>query len=95
MRRLIRLILVVALFGVGWILLRAWLEEAASPAQEGSDFSGTPSGASGEPAPAPAGANQATKAELYEQAKRLGIARRSKMTKQQLADAIDAARSQG
>ena len=95
MRRLLRLIFVVALFGAGWILLRAWLEEAASPAQVGSDSSPTPSGASGEPARASAGANQATKAELYEQAKRLGIARRSKMTKQQLADAIEAAQSQG
>jgi hypothetical protein len=85
MRFLRRLVLLAAL-AAGAAYVKQLFDEQQAPAQteqpsQGSSANGSPANGSG----------SATKAELYEQAQRLGIEGRSKMTKSELERAIRAA----
>jgi Rho termination factor, N-terminal domain len=83
MRRLIGLAVAATVIGAVWILLRDLLaEREIEESQPGS----TGTGASGN------GAGGMSKAELYREAQELDVEGRSKMTKDELAAAIEAAR---
>jgi Rho termination factor, N-terminal domain len=87
MRRLLRFLITAALLGAGALALKAWLdgsdfEATEAPSSESPQSSAT-GGSNGSPRP-----TKATKAELYEQAKKLGIENRSKMSKAELERAI-------
>jgi NAD(P)H-hydrate repair Nnr-like enzyme with NAD(P)H-hydrate epimerase domain len=79
MRRLLRISLLAALGALAWVVARELLAESGDGADSGD----------GEVAGRPL--EQKSRAELYEQAKRLKIEGRSKMSKDQLVDAIAAA----
>jgi Rho termination factor, N-terminal domain len=87
MRRLIGLLLAATVIGAAWVLLRDLLAEREIeerlPASESSSAN---TGASGN------GAGGPSKAELYREAQELEVEGRSKMTKDELAAAIEAAR---
>jgi hypothetical protein len=104
MRTLIRLTLLGTGLLAGAALLRRWLEEQPgmeAPAQPGMEAQ-APAQPVAPPQPAtpttvtsppPDRSVAATRKELYERARELDIEGRSKMTKQQLADAVHRAES--
>jgi hypothetical protein len=86
-KRLLQLIVFGALAAGLWVFLRELLEadrEALSAPGEPGSEGPTPAGNG-------AGLAGATKAELYERAKKLDVEGRSKMTKDELAAAVAAA----
>jgi hypothetical protein len=80
MGRLLRLSLLAALGALAWVLARELLAESG-------DRPGSGGGEVGAGRPP----EEKSRDELYEQAKRLGIEGRSKMSKDQLVEAIAAA----
>jgi Rho termination factor, N-terminal domain len=87
MRRLIGIALAATVIGAVWVLLRDLLaEREIEESLPASDSSPATTGASGN------GAGGPSKAELYREAQELEVEGRSKMTKQQLAEAVAAAR---
>jgi hypothetical protein len=92
MRRLFRLLLVGGLIAGAWALLRELLEQpppepsAPEPPAAPSETARAGSTASAN------GAANVSKAELYREAQELDVAGRSKMNKEQLAEAVAAAR---
>ena len=102
-KRATKLILLGALAAGLWVLLRGLLESdrSSSPASpetgEGAPAPAPPETGEGAPAPSGNGARVAgaTKAELYERAKQLDVEGRSKMSKDELAEAVAAAERSG
>ena len=88
MRRLIRIAIAAALT----VLIAAGIRRLL----ESTEREGIPaSTGDGRPAPLPAGSSPPTREELYSEAQRLDIHGRSKMNKQQLQDAVEAATTGG
>lgn len=88
--RLLKLCLLGAIAALGVLVGRRLLEleqESAAPPQ-------TSTGGSRENG-AGAGSGEATREELYREAKELDVEGRSKMNKRQLKDAVDAAKTGG
>ena len=95
MQRLFRLLLVAGLIVGVWALLRELLEQS-SPAPRSGETPSKPSesartGGGGSDVSGN-GAAAISKAELYRQAQEHDVAGRSKMNKEQLAEAVAAAR---
>jgi hypothetical protein len=91
MRRIVKIVLLAVLVAAAGLALRRLLEpgpDAAElePPKPGDEHPGRPNGTS------PSGP---TKDELYTEAKRLEIQGRSKMNKQELQEAVEAAKTGG
>jgi len=90
--RFLRRLIVLGALAAGALYLRQLLDEQSEDTQTQPVASGSQASPSASSNGSPSnGAAGATKAELYEEAQRLGIEGRSKMTKAELERAIRAA----
>jgi DNA end-binding protein Ku len=95
MRRLLKLLLVGGLLAGAWAVLRELLgqqqtgQQQTRPSQRPAQSAPGKSGASGN------GAADVSKAELYREAQKLDVEGRSKMSKDELAEAVARARKGG
>jgi hypothetical protein len=92
MRRVLRIAIAIALTALVAVGIRRLLEPAEHDAIPDAIPSST---GDGWPAPASAGLASPTREELYSEAQRLDIQGRSKMNKQELQEAVEAATTGG
>jgi hypothetical protein len=88
MRRLIRVLIVGGLVAAAWALLRELMDSQPSAPPETAATEPERTGGRG----TSNGSRSVSKAELYRQAQELDVEGRSKMTKEELAAAVAAAR---
>jgi hypothetical protein len=98
MRRIAKIALAVAVAAAAAQAIRWLLERDDEPAQAPSPPEQTPARGANRDGAAPSGASGAegpTREELYREARRLEIQGRSKMNKQELQEAVEAAKTGG